>query len=76
MKLVCIIMYIIYVLLKKIFSLPKLLGNMISAKVNNSMIIRNSMSPGGEGVSNVSAKMINAVTFRIALKAVGKARNT
>jgi hypothetical protein len=34
------------------------------------MIIRNSMSPGGENV--FLSKMTNAVTFRTALKAVGK----
>ena len=36
-----------------IFSLPKILGHVLPAKVNNSMIIRSSMSLGGKGVSNV-----------------------
>ena len=30
--------------------------NVLSATVNASIIIRDSMSPGGEGVANVSAK--------------------
>jgi len=36
------------------------------------MIIRDSTSAGGKGASVSLAKMINAVTFRIFLKAVGK----
>jgi hypothetical protein len=30
--------------------------NVLSAKVNDSMIIRDSMNSGGKGISNVSAK--------------------
>ena len=39
---------------------------------HDSMIIRDSTSPGVEGVSNVLSKMVNAVTFRTAFKAVAK----
>ena len=48
-KLVCIIMYtnIIHVL-------P--LRNVLPVKINESMMIRDNMSPGGKGVANVSAK--------------------
>jgi hypothetical protein len=35
-------------------SLPRLSGTVLSAKVNDSMIIRNSTIPGGEGVFGVS----------------------
>jgi hypothetical protein len=38
------------------FILP--LGNVLFAKVNDSMIIRDSTSPGGEDLSNVSAKSL------------------
>jgi hypothetical protein len=51
-------------LLQEIFSL--------SAKVDNSIIIRDSRSQGGKGVSISSAKLVSTVTFRTALKAVGK----
>jgi hypothetical protein len=44
----------------------------ISAKVNDSMILRDSMSLGGKGVSNVLSKMANANTSRMTLKAWGK----
>jgi hypothetical protein len=44
------------ILLQEIFSLPRLLGNILSTKVNGPMVIRGSMSPGGEGMSNVSVK--------------------
>jgi hypothetical protein len=37
-------------------------------KVNDSMITRDSIGPGGKGVSNVSAKWQNAVIFRTTLK--------
>jgi len=47
-------------------------GNIFSAKINDSMVIRDSMSPENEGISNVFSKMVNAVTFRTALNAVGK----
>ena len=47
-------------------------GNFLRAKVNDSMIIENSMSSGGKGVSNVLSKMVNAETFRTSLKVVGK----
>ena len=36
------------------------------------MIIRDSMCPGGEGESNISAKWWNTMTFRTALEAVGE----
>jgi hypothetical protein len=36
------------------------------------MILRNSMYLGGEGVSNVLSKMVMAVTFKTAIKAVRK----
>jgi hypothetical protein len=42
--------------LLEIFSLPTLSRNVLPAKVNDSMIIRNSMSLGGKGVAKVSAK--------------------
>jgi hypothetical protein len=57
-------------LLWEMLSLPGLLGNILPAKVDDSMIIRNSMIPGVEGVS--IARMLNAVAFRRALKAMGK----
>ena len=40
--------------------------NVLSAKVNDSMIFRDSMSPEDEDMANVSAE------FRTAIKAVGK----
>ena len=43
--------------------------NVLFAKVKVSMIIRDSTS---SGVSKVLSKMVNAMTFRTALKAVGK----
>ena len=54
-------MYIIYFmfLLQEIFLL---------AKVNDCRTI----SPGSKGVSKALSKKVNAMTFRIALKAVGK----
>ena len=52
--------------------LPRLLGNVLYVKVNDSMIIRESMSQRGEGVSMSLAKMVNVVIFRAILKAVGK----
>lgn len=50
--LVCTMMYIIYFmfLLLEIFSIPRLLGNVPPAKVIDSMIIRNCMTPGVKGV--------------------------
>lgn len=54
------------------FSLPKLSWDVFFVKVNDSMIIKNSMNPRGKGVSMTVAKMMDAVTFRIALKAVRK----
>ena len=47
-------------------------GNVLSAKVNDSMIIRNSTSLRGKSEPNVLSKMGKAVTFRTAFKAVGK----
>jgi hypothetical protein len=69
---VCIIIYIIYFLflLQEMFSLSRLLGDVLPAKVHDSMIVRISTSPG---VKNVFfSKMVNTVTFTTALKAVGK----
>ena len=57
---------------REIFPLPKILGNILFVKFNVSMIIRDRQSLGSEGVFMSSAKMVNSVTFRIALKAVGK----
>lgn len=53
------------------FHVPPL-RNVLSAEVNDSVIIRDGTSPRGEGVSNILAKWWNAVTFRTALKDVGK----
>ena len=50
------------------FSLPRLLGNVLSAKVNDSLIMRSSKSLGGE---DMSQHMVTAVTFRTAFEAVG-----
>jgi hypothetical protein len=47
-------------------------GNVLSAKVSDSIITTYSMSLGGEYVSVSLAKIVNSVTFRRALKAVGK----
>ena len=52
--------------------MPRLSGNALPAKIKDSMTIRDGMSLGVEGVSMSSAKMVNAVTFRTALKAVEK----
>ena len=58
-------MYIMYVyiyvyyfmfLLQEIFSLPRLSGNVLSSKVNDSMVIRDSTSPGVQDVSMSLAK--------------------
>ena len=43
-------------LLQKIFSLPRSLGNVLSAKINDSMLISSSSISGGEGASNVQKK--------------------
>jgi hypothetical protein len=59
-------------LLHEMCSLPRLLGNVLPAKVNESMIIRNSMILGSENVSSVPQQNGNTVTFRTALKTVGK----
>ena len=41
-------------------------GNVLDAKVNDSIIIRNSTRLGVEGVSNVLSKMVNySVTLRL-----------
>lgn len=64
-KLVCIMMYIFY------FNVPPS-GNVLPDKVKDSMITRNSMIPGSENVSGDSQQNGDAVTFRKALKAVGK----
>ena len=54
-RLVCIVMYILYNNVYILLYIPPL-GNVFPAKVNDSMIIRDSMSLGGEGECNVSAK--------------------
>ena len=55
----------------------KVIGNVLSVKViTYSMIIRDSTRPGGKCVSNVLRKMVNAMTFRIALKAVERTQRT
>ena len=46
---------------EEIVSLPRLSGNVFSAKVNESMIIKDRASSGGKGVSNVLSKMVNVV---------------
>jgi hypothetical protein len=48
------------------------LGNVLPAKVNDSMIIRNSMIPGTENVSRVHQQNGNAVTLTTVFKAMGK----
>ena len=55
---VCIIMYIIYYmfLLQEIFSPTKLIWNVLPAKVNDSTIIRSSMTLGGAGISQQNGK--------------------
>ena len=60
-RLICLIIYI--------FSCY---GNILPVKVNESMIVRNSMSLGGNNVSNVSWQNGNTVSFRTAIKVVGK----
>ena len=74
MKLVCLKICVFYFMFlpREIFPLPKILGNILFVKFNVSMIIRDRQSLGSEGVFMSSAKMVNSVTFRIALKAVGK----
>ena len=57
---------LLYVPLWKMFLLPRLLGNVLSAIVNDSMIIRDSMSSGGKVVSH---KMAKTVAFKTALTA-------
>ena len=44
----------------------------LSAKVNNSMIIRDSMSLGDKGMSNDLSKIVNTVAFRTVIKSVEK----
>ena len=43
----CIVMYIFYI---------RALRNVLPINVNESVIVRDNMSPRGEGVANVSAK--------------------
>ena len=50
------------------FFLPRLLGNVLSDKVDDSTIIRNSTILGGRGMSNVPQQNSNAVTYKTALK--------
>lgn len=65
--------HLLYVPPSEIFSLPRLLGNVLSANVNDSMIIRDRQTESWRWrVSNVLSKMVNVMTFRTALKAVGK----
>jgi hypothetical protein len=72
-RLVCIIMYIFYFmfLLWGMFSLSRLLGNVIPAKVNDSMMTRNSTILGSNTVSGNFPQNDDSVTFRTVLKAVG-----
>ena len=58
LRLVCIIIEVIYFMFlhQKMFFLPKLLRNVLSAKVNDSMIIRNSMNPGGKTIPQQNSK--------------------
>ena len=37
-------------------------GNVLSAEMNDSMLIRDGTSSGGEGVSSVLGKMVKAMT--------------
>jgi hypothetical protein len=48
------------------------LGNVLSARVNDSMTIKDRMNLGEKGVCMFLVKMINFEIFWIALKAVGK----
>ena len=48
------------------------LGNVFPAKVNDSIIIRNSTSPEAKVCLKFSAKMVNPGTFRTAFNAVRK----
>jgi hypothetical protein len=64
--------YFIFLLLQEIFSLPKLSGNILSAKINDLMLIKDSRNPGRKGMSNVLNKMVNDMTCRTVLKAVRK----
>lgn len=72
----CIIMYIFYFMffLWGMFSLLRLLENVFPAKINNSIIIRNSVISGSKNMSDIPQKIGNTitVTFRTAHKAVGK----
>lgn len=54
-RLVCIVMYIFYFMFL-------LQGNVLSAEMNDSMLIRDGTSSGGEGVSSVLGKMVKAMT--------------
>ena len=55
-RLVCVTMFIFYFtfFLQRMFLPPKLLGNVLPAKVKVSMIIINSIIPGIKNVSGVS----------------------
>jgi hypothetical protein len=64
--------HIFMFLLCEIFYLPRLLGNVLSAKTNDYMTIKSIRSPGGDGESNVLSKIANVVTFKTALNGVGK----
>lgn len=48
------------------------LRNVLLVKVNDSMIPRNSSSPGQKKYLLPSIEMVNALTFRTDLKSVGK----
>lgn len=54
------------------FSLARLLGNVLSAKINDSMIIRNNTIIGSKNVPGVPQQNNNAVTFRTTLKGMKK----
>jgi hypothetical protein len=49
--------------------------NSFPVNINVFMIMRNSMSPGDEGLSMSSAKMVNYETFRTALRVLNNCEN-
>jgi hypothetical protein len=73
-KLVWIIMYIFYSYSSFLgmFLLPRLLGYALPDKVNVSIIVRNSRILRSKNVSGDLQQNGEALTFRTALKAVGK----
>jgi hypothetical protein len=59
-------------LLQETFSLPKLLENIQKTLIIDCMITRDSTRWKEEGVSISLEKLVNALTFRTSLRAVGK----